>query len=384
MMKKQRAAVSPEALLALVCAALTAVSAVNAGRLSDFFGQVFASSASDAFILLETEAGAYARGSAAERGQLLSSDEAGALAAQPDDEEARRTEEPTAYETPADILEMERDYLAAVSDAAVCGTVYERFFVNDGATDVIGRVAVRNCTETASPDFASLLAQGAALEITDPSQPTVLIYHTHTTESYLLSDTGSFYRNFATRSNDPAQNMVRVGNALCEALEARGIGVIHDTAVYDETYNGAYARSRVSVEEYLRRYPSVKIVLDVHRDAIYDSDTSACKPTAVIDGRKAAQIMIITGVEEGPVTDFPDWERNLRFALALQNKAQTMYEGLMKPVYFCRRKYNMDLSPCGLLLEFGSDTNTLAEAVYAGRMLGDALGALIEEYAKNE
>ncbi len=91
--------------------------------------------------------------------------------------------------------------------------------------------------------------------------------------------------------------------------------------------------------------------------------------------------MIITGVEEGPVTDFPNWEQNLRFALALQQTSQDLHEGLMKPVYFCRRRYNMDVTPCSLLLEFGSDGNTLAEAVYAGTLFGEALSQFIEDHA---
>ena len=168
-----------------------------------------------------------------------------------------------------------------------------------------------------------------------------------------------------------------MGDALVSALEAQGIGVIHDTEVYDASYNGAYARSRTAVQAYLEQYPSIQVTIDVHRDAVYNSSVSAVKPTAEINGQKAAQIMIITGAEEGLVSSFPSWRENLRFALALQKAAQEKYEGLMKPIYFCQRKYNMDLTPCSLLLEFGSDTNTLAEAVYAGYLLGDALGALI-------
>ncbi len=285
-----------------------------------------------------------------------------------------------AWDLPADIEEMENAFLAQSGGKTALGTVQERFFVNDGATDVIGRVAVRDCAEELHPDFAALLREGANLNIGDKAEPQVLIFHTHTTEGYLPAFTGSFYEKEAARSTDPAKTVVRVGDEICAALKAHGIGYIHDTEIYDAAYDGAYARSRVNVLSYLEKYPSIQIVLDVHRDAIYLSDTSACKPTAEIGGRKAAQIMIITGVEEGPVTDFPGWRDNLRFALSLQNAAQQKYEGLMKPIYFCRRKYNMDVVPCGLLLEFGSDTNTLAEAVYSGRLLGETLAELIEKY----
>ena len=285
-----------------------------------------------------------------------------------------------AWQTPADILAAQNAYLEKYKDASPAGTVTERCFVNDGATDVVENVAVRNCTDQ-RPDFAALLGEGAPLEKTDKAQPLVLIFHTHTTEGYLPAFTGSFYKDYATRSFDPALSVVRVGDAISEALKAHGIGVIHDTKIYDETYDGAYARSRESVQAYMEQYPSLRITLDIHRDALWASDTAAVKPTAEINGRKAAQVMIITGVEEGPVTVFPHWRENLRFALALQKSAQDLHEGLMKPVYFCRRRYNMDLTPCSLLLECGSDTNTLEEAVYAGALLGEALAGLIDETA---
>ena len=285
------------------------------------------------------------------------------------------------WEPPADVLSAQTEFLAQVKSKTELGEVRERFYVNDGATDVIGNVAVRNCTEEQRPDFAALLREGALLDIPDKAEPTVLIFHTHTTESYLPAYTGAYYSKTAARSYDPANNMVRVGEEICGELEQRGIGVIHDTQVYDEQYNGAYARSRQTVLRLLEQYPSIKIVLDVHRDSMWFSDTVAGKPTAEIGGRKAAQIMIITGAEEGPVTDFPNWRLNLRFALSLQNAAQNAYTGLMKPVFFCRRRYNMDVVPCGLLLEFGSDTNTLEEALYSAHLFGNVLAELIEAYA---
>jgi stage II sporulation protein P len=102
------------------------------------------------------------------------------------------------------------------------------------------------------------------------------------------------------------------------------------------------------------------------------------KPTAVINGRKAAQIMIIAGCDDGTM-DMPDWPENLRFAVALHSKIEDMYPGLMRPIYLCYRKYNMQLSHGSLLLEFGSNANTLEEAVYSAQLAGKALAELIEE-----
>ncbi len=285
------------------------------------------------------------------------------------------------YETPQDILEFEEEYLAAFSEADIKGNVEEVFFKTSGSTDTVQGIHIKNATATKTPDFNALLNEGPELVISDKSEPVVLIFHTHTTESYLLSDNGVFYDGYETRSTDSSKNMVRVGDEICRVLEANGIGYIHDTQIYDESYEGAYSRSRVSVERYLEEYPSIQIVLDVHRDAIYYSDTERAKPTAEIDGRKAAQIMIITGAEEGYISDFPDWEANLRFALCFQKTAEDKYPGLMKPLYFCQRKYNMDTAKCSLLLEMGTDANTLDEAVYTAYLTGNVLTEIINRYS---
>lgn len=284
------------------------------------------------------------------------------------------------YETPSDIAAMRDEYVAAFAEAKPQGKVTECFFTTNGATVSVGNVHIKNTTSK-TPDFASLLKDGVSIDSPDLTKPTVLIFHTHTTESYLMADNGVFYSDYQTRSEDPSRNMVRVGDEICKRLKDAGIGVIHDTNIYDATYNGAYARSRKTVLEYLEKYPSIKVVLDVHRDAVYTTDTDHLKPVCEINGKKSAQVMIITGADGGPVASFPHWEDNLKFALALQKRVQSEYEGLMKPVYFCNRRYNMDVTPCSLLLEFGSDANTLDEAVYAASMLGASLGRLITESA---
>lgn len=283
------------------------------------------------------------------------------------------------YETPEDILQFEKEYLAQFANTSPVGTVEEVFFKTSGATDIVNGLSIKNTTATKKPDFEALLEDGPVLSVGDKSQPTVLIFHTHTTESYLLSDNGVFYDGFETRSFDPDKNMIRIGNEISRVLTENGIGVIHDENIYDESYNGAYSRSRVTVEKYLEEYPTIEIVLDVHRDAIYYSDTSHCKPTAEIDGKKAAQIMIITGAEEGYITDFPYWEDNLRFALSFQKTAEESFPGLMKPLYFCQRKYNMDTAKCSLLLEIGTDANTLEEALYSAHLTGKILTEIINE-----
>ena len=297
---------------------------------------------------------------------------------------AAEAPEAPSWETPADVARKEASFLAGAADFTPRGAVRETFFTTQGVTDTVGNVRIKNVTKTKTPDFAALLASPLTFPKAENGEPTVLIFHTHTSEAYLPAFTGSFYSKEATRSSDPEENVVRIGRRIAETLGSRGIGVLHDETVYDEVYTGAYARSRERVLAYLREHPSLKVALDVHRDAIYETETLALKPTAEIDGTKTAQIMIITGAPEGDVEGYETWEQNLSFALHLQQKAETLSPGLMRPVFFCPRRYNMDVTPASILLEVGSDVNTLAEADFAAYLIAGALGELLLENAEGE
>ena len=277
--------------------------------------------------------------------------------------------------TPEDVLALRNDFAKRYLPEEGEDAVKERFFVTDNADAVVDNVAIRNGTETLSPDFAALLEEVPALAVADAARPTVLVFHTHTSESYALNGDGLYYPSQPTHTGQADRNVLRIGDELCAALEHRGVGVIHDRAVYDDEYDGAYARSREAALDYLEQYPSLQVVIDVHRDALTEEGRHV-KPTALIGGKKAAQIMILTGAEENG-TEFPHWEKNLRFALRLQETAQEKYPGLMKPLFFCPRRYNMDLTENGLLLEIGTEVNTLEEAVYSARLIGDALADVV-------
>lgn len=259
------------------------------------------------------------------------------------------------------------------------GTVKETDMSEAKATDSFGRVMIQNATDTKEVNIQKILENGTSLKLDSKSEPSVLIYHTHTTECYKLLDNGVYSEKWSSRNTDSALNMVRVGDELANVLTDNGFSVIHDTKIYDTAYSGAYDRSRETVMQYLEEYPSIKVTLDVHRDAIYADDNVRYKPTASINGSKTAQVMIITGAQEGAITDFPNWEENLNFAVALQNKAEEQFDGLMRPIFFARRQYNMDVTPYSLLLEFGTDANTLTEAVRAANNIGEALSLLLGE-----
>lgn len=250
----------------------------------------------------------------------------------------------------------------------------------DGGTQV-GGFFVKDST-AAGLDLAQELQADPDLSVQTDGTPMVLIYHTHTTECFLPAFTGRIYETDVSRTLDETQNIVAVGEKVAEALRARGIGVIHDKTVHDDpVYTGAYDRSWETIQKNLEQYPSIVMTLDIHRDAMIAEDGTAYKPTVEINGRKAAQVMIITGRDPDGSYGFPDWRENLHTALKVQERATEKYGSLMRPLNFCDRRYNMNATHNSLLVEFGTHVNTLSEALYAGSLFGDALADVLLRYA---
>lgn len=257
------------------------------------------------------------------------------------------------------------------------GDVVEEQF--SAGSNFVQGVATKNASSK-TVDVAAELAQKPDLGLTATDEPQVLIMHTHTTEAYMTYFAGYYNPDAPSRSTDNSRNVVAVGEAIAETLRAAGIGVIHDATVHDSPkYTGAYERSAATVKSILEQYPSIKVVLDVHRDAIMRGDTTKIKPTVEIDGKKAAQIMIISSVTDTPSVPHPDWEQNLQFAVRLQSAVYNKYQNLARPLYLVDSRYNQHLTHGSLLVEFGSDSNTLEEAVYSGQLLGKTLAQVLGE-----
>ncbi len=273
------------------------------------------------------------------------------------------------------ISQAEKKYANSSND----GKIIEKDYSTQNATSEYNGVFIRNTTLEHDIIIEDYLKRQVYANI-DEGKPSVLIYHTHTTETYELLDRGFYTEDRSSRSEDLAENMVRVGEAICSVLEKDGYKTIHDKTVYDKEYSGAYDRSCEAISKILKDNPSIQIVLDIHRDAIYQKDGSKIKTVTEIDGKKAAQIMLISGCEDGNVTDFPNWEKNLAFATQLQNKLKNDNSKLMRPLMFCSRKYNMHLMPCAISVEIGTDANTLAEAVYSAELFAKSLSEFLEEY----
>lgn len=288
-------------------------------------------------------------------------------------------------DTPKDIVDLMAKAEKSIKSEEKKGKTSEENYQGGGKIISFKDLAIQSKIPSShyKPNIEELLKQKVDLSIKDISKPTVLIYHSHTTESYALLDVGYYTKSTDSRSNDLAKNMVRVGDELTAYLEMFGIGVIHDRTIYDKNYNKAYDLSRKAVEKNLEKYPTIDVTIDVHRDDITYKNKTKVKPTVEIDGKKAARMMLIAGCQYNRIKNFPDWETNLRFDLAVQKKVEEKYKGLMRPILFSERKYNMDETPYSFLLEVGTDANTLEEASYSARLFATALAELLlEEYVK--
>ena len=163
-------------------------------------------------------------------------------------------------------------------------------------------------------------------------------------------------------------------------LEAAGFGVVHDTTCHDyPSYNGSYDRSGETIQRNLEKYPDIQVTLDVHRDAMGTQDGMRIKPTALINGKKAAQVMIISGCDDDGTLGFPNWEYNLRLGVRIQKSLSDLYPGLARPLSFCPKKYNEHMTKGSLLVEFGTEVNTLEEVKYSGQLFGKALAETLEQ-----
>ena len=244
----------------------------------------------------------------------------------------------------------------------------------------IGAGWLRNYTEIPRAQIDAELSEPLELAPKADGRVEVLIMHTHATESYEGYDSEYYDTRNTWRSTDNNENMVAVGNVIEEELRKAGIGVVHDTQQFDyPSYNGSYDRAAVAVKEYLTQYPDIQLILDVHRDGIQRDTTTIVKPATEIDGEPAAQIMILCGSDPG----VGDWGENLRTAAAVTNLLESRYPTLTRPIYFSTGRYNMDLSGGTILLEFGSQANTLEEALTSARLTGQALGEWLQELAGN-
>ena len=225
---------------------------------------------------------------------------------------------------------------------------------------------------TYSVDKRTLLTRETALEL-DGENPKVLIVHTHSCEAYTPEAGWEYTSSDPFRTEDAERSVIRIGTRLTEILNEYGVGAIHVTELNDSpSYNGAYERMRQTIEAYLAKYPSIQMVLDVHRDAADDPAGMPVSFAATVDGARCAQLMLVVGTDEGGLTH-PDWQENLANALKMQALLNRMAPGLCRDIDLRTERFNQHETPGSLLVEFGCTGNTLAEALRSAEYFGRAV-----------
>ncbi len=268
------------------------------------------------------------------------------------------------------------DESVSASGGEALGKITQRFINPYGANTSYSKVFLKNNTGTAI-DISSLLAKKLSFNLIKSTEPQVLIIHTHTTESFMLEDRDYYTADDASRRLEEDKNMIAIGDAFEAELIKHGIGVVHDTTVHDHpSYSGSYNRSAETVLKDLKAYPDIKIVIDIHRDAISGEENEKVRPVTDINGKQYAQVMLVMGSETGEIKNHPNWQNNLSLAVKYQQALEVKYPGLARAITLNSAKYNQQISKGMLLLEVGSEANTLSEAKLSATAAADALSEL--------
>ena len=209
------------------------------------------------------------------------------------------------------------------------------------------------------------------------SGPQVLIYHTHTSESF--SDGDHYTSESQMRSLDNEENIASVGRELCDALDALGIKSVQCTERLDESYNDAYDKSLSVIDEYLEKYPGIQIVIDMHRDAIIDDNNVCYRPVSGVHGLDCAQIMLIVGTGGGDYPENPYFEDNFRFGVTLMETLERNCPGITRSVNLKYSDFNQRRTQNCVLVEMGACGNTLTEAKRTAVFMAAAIAEILYE-----
>ncbi len=235
-------------------------------------------------------------------------------------------------------------------------------------------------------DAAALLAKKfdnnnyEMLSTVDTDAPKVLIIHTHATEAY-SEDGAIFYEkeDEIGRSSDNGENVVSLGKLMSDILNEKGISTLHCSINHDSVqYKDSFLRSRKTILEYLKKYPSIEFVIDLHRDSIMKPNGDLIRPVTLVDSEAVAQVRCIVGSEWGGY-ECPAWQDNLSLALKLREKLNANYMNLCRPTELREYTYNQELSKYSMMIEIGSSGNSLVEAKRAVELVADAIVSIVAQ-----
>ena len=225
-------------------------------------------------------------------------------------------------------------------------------------------------------DKATLLDRPSALDFSGEG-PQILIVHTHGSEAYTPEPGWEYNAQTGYRTLEPERSVIAVGEALAETLESHGISVLHDRSLNDyPSYNDSYWTTLERIEEWLVQDPGIQMVIDVHRDEVESESGKAVALSSTQNGQTAAQLMLVVGTDQGGLTH-PNWQENLANALKLQSVLQGRWPGLCRKLDLRTERFNQHMTPGSLLVEVGTNGNTLQQALVSAKLLGDGLAAMI-------
>ena len=238
--------------------------------------------------------------------------------------------------------------------------------VPENFTDTYGTVKIKNGTNIKLTE--KILEPNVKINTKN-----IIIYHTHTCESYTQSEKYKYKASGNFRTTDKERSVVRVGTELTKYMKNYGYNVIHDMTLYDyPSYNGSYDRSYDNVGKLLDENPGTEVLFDLHRDAIADSSYA---PKVKIGDEYAAQLLFVIG-SNGGGGKHDNWEQNLKFAIKIQEKANEMYPGLFKPIILRNSRYNQQLAKGASIIEVGATGNTLDECLVSMKYLSKVLSEI--------
>lgn len=271
-----------------------------------------------------------------------------------------------------------------IDKAAILDESVETFFGKNPTANItqststlqrisIGNMKILNYSSKRNIDFAKLL--DGVVTLTKKSDK-VLLYNTHTSESYTNSENYTFEYDGVMRSRNAEYNMLAIAKELDKNLRDKNINSVQNTTPHDYgTYTSAYSKSRITIESSLSNMGGAGLIIDVHRDATADL---GYRPVANINGVQVAQCMFVVGVgTDSNKNEY--WEDNLKLALKLQMIADKIYPGLFRPMYIRNSIYNQDLNKYSLLIEFGATGNTIEEVKLTTRCITNLLNIIYKD-----
>ncbi len=204
----------------------------------------------------------------------------------------------------------------------------------------------------------------------------VIIFHTHTCESYTPTEAYSYEESGTFRTTDLNYSVSRVGDSLAEQLTSYNLNVIHDKTYHDyPAYTGSYGRSMETVQGILNENPNTDIIIDLHRDAIADTTYA---PSVQIGDEIASQLMFVIGTDGGGL-EHPNWQQNLKFAISVQKKANELYPGLFRSILLRNSRYNQQLGKAACIIEVGATGNTLEQSMTSMKYLAKVIDEVLKK-----